>query len=112
MTRHEEAPASRRMMRPSTCFTSASGESVGPRRPAAAVRTGGSWPHVSSIYVVGGGGAGPDRNPSVRDFPLVNANVASRRLPTWLRCCRLVDDAIGASTHLLVPARDMQLMAW
>ena len=56
------------------------------------------------LYVVGGGGAGINRNPAVRDFPLVNRNRGQTKAAHLAQVVQLVDEAMAAGgTHLLVP---------
>ena len=56
------------------------------------------------VYVLGGGGAGVDRNPAQRDFPLVKRRKGESEAAHLARVVHQVDEAMAAGgTHLLVP---------
>ena len=56
------------------------------------------------VYVLGGGGAGVDRNPARRDFPFVKPRKGESKAAHLARVVHLVDESIAAGgTHLLVP---------
>src|SRR5215207_3927318 len=56
------------------------------------------------VYVLGGGGAGVDRNPAQRDFPLVTRTKGESDAAHLMRIVHRVDEAMAAgATHLLVP---------
>ena len=56
------------------------------------------------LYVVGGGGEGPDRAPGVRDFPLVNRMRGQKKAAHLAQVARIIDEALElGGTHLLVP---------
>jgi hypothetical protein len=56
------------------------------------------------VYVLGGGGAGVDRNPAQRDFPLVKRTKGESDAAHLMRIVHQVDEAMAAgATHLLVP---------
>jgi hypothetical protein len=56
------------------------------------------------LYVLGGAGAGHERNPSLRDFPLLNREANEAETAHLVRVLRLLESAMAAGgTHLLVP---------
>jgi hypothetical protein len=56
------------------------------------------------VYVLGGGGAGVDRNQARRDLPLVKRRRGQKKAAHLAQVARLVDEALAAGgTHLLVP---------
>jgi hypothetical protein len=56
------------------------------------------------VYMVGGSGADPHRNPALRDFPLVERLRGESKANHLARLVRLVNAAISSGgTHLLVP---------
>lgn len=60
--------------------------------------------HTIVPYVVGGGGAGRNRNPALRDFPLLNRDDGEADATHLRRVARLVDRAMAAGgTHLIIP---------
>lgn len=64
----------------------------------------GSTPDPIVLYVVGGGGAGRDRNPALRDFPLLNRGEDETDAAHLTRVARQIDRAAAAGgTHLVVP---------
>ena len=72
-----------------------------PTGQAPASLTGTTRPSVV-LYVVGG--AGTDRHPAVRDFPLVNREKGESELTHLARVMRWMEEAKAAGgTHLLVP---------
>src|SRR3712207_6659082 len=67
-----------------------------------AVSTNGAQEVV--VFVVGGGGAGPNRNPAGRDFPLVTRKRGEPERAHLARVVQVLDEAMAAGgTHLLVP---------
>src|SRR5688500_481198 len=64
------------------------------------------------VYVLGGGGAGVDRNPGQRDFPLVKRSKGESDAAHLARFVDEVDQAMAAGgTHLLVPREQADWLA-
>src|SRR5215217_7031060 len=64
------------------------------------------------VYVLGGGGAGVDRNPAQRDFPLVRRTKGESDKAHLTRMIHLLDEAmVAGGTHLLVPREQADWLA-
>src|SRR5262245_42299828 len=64
------------------------------------------------LYVMGGGGAGPDRNPTLRDFPLITRKKGQSKEIHLARVQSAVEEAVAAGgTHLLVPREHADWLA-
>src|SRR5215218_9146151 len=64
------------------------------------------------VYVLGGGGAGVDRNPAQRDLPLVKRRKGESEAAHLARIVLMVDEAMAAGgTHLLLPREHADWLA-